>query len=259
MKKRIPPARNDSRRPLLQAIGILESCFREKFGTPRQPQIAPAARAKLKIFAKFSPHHSLKGLEGFSHAWLLTYLHLNTQKTFRPSVHPPRLGGKAVGVFASRSPHRPSPIGLSLVKIERISGDTIYFSGTDLVDGTPVMDVKPYIPWYDEAKCALGGWAENTPQQSLTVGFAPKALRQIKRFQSAARPDLKIMLEQILRQDPRNPRDRSQLKRDKIHELRIWDLNICFLVHGRRAVIESVHPAGPKDYLRPGRVPAELL
>ncbi|HVA65923.1 MAG TPA: tRNA (N6-threonylcarbamoyladenosine(37)-N6)-methyltransferase TrmO [Elusimicrobiota bacterium] len=252
-------AKSAGHRPLIQAIGLLESCFREKFGTPRQPQIAPAARAKLKIFSKFSPHHSLKGLEGFSHAWLLTYLHLNTQKMFRPSVHPPRLGGKAVGVFASRSPHRPSPIGLSLVKIEKIAGDTIYFSGTDLVDGTPILDVKPYIPWYDRAKRALGGWAENTPPRSLTVGFAPEALRQIERLESSARPRLKTALGQILRQDPRNPRDRSQLKPDKTHEMRIWDLEVRFLVRGRRAVIESVHPAGPKDYLRPGRVPPEIL
>ncbi len=248
-----------SRKPLLQAIGILESCFKEKFGTPRQPQIAPAATARLVIFPKFSPHHSLKGLKGFSHAWLLSYFHLNAEKSFRPSVHPPRLGGKAVGVFASRAPHRPSPLGLSLAKIETITGDTIYFSGADLVDGTPIVDIKPYIPSYDEARGALSGWAGKTPSKKLAVAFSAKALREIKSLESPARPRIKDSLAQILRQDPRNPRDRSQLKADKLHAMRLWDLEARFYVRGRRVEVVSLYPAKPKSYLRPGRVPQELL
>ncbi|HVC09205.1 MAG TPA: tRNA (N6-threonylcarbamoyladenosine(37)-N6)-methyltransferase TrmO [Elusimicrobiota bacterium] len=254
-----PTAKTKARRPLLQALGILESCFQEKFGTPRQPQIAPAARAKLKIFSKFSPHHSLKGLEGFSHAWLMSYFHLNAEKSFRPSVHPPRLGGKAVGVFASRSPHRPSPVGLSLARIEKIDGDTIYFSGTDLVDGTPIIDIKPYIPSYDCLPEASGGWARLAPDAMLSVGFSKKALAQIKRLASPARPELKTAVGQILRQDPRNPRDRSQLKPGKLHLLRLWDLEVRFFVRGRRAIVDDLFPAPPKTYLKPGRVPRELL
>ncbi len=235
---------------MIKAIGFLESCFAEKFGTPRQPMLVPAAAAKLKIFKQFIPEQSLKGLEEFSHVWLLSWFHLNTNKSFKSTVHPPRLKGKTVGVFASRSPHRPSPIGLSVAKLEKIEGDTLYLSGADLVDGTPILDIKPYIPSYDLIARAKSGWTGRAGRAELKVAFAPG-------FTVA--PALKKLLSQILKQDLRNPRDRSQLQDGREHELRLKDCSVTYEVRGKTARVTSIGPALAKDYAKPGRVPKELL
>lgn len=237
-------------RPLFRALGILESCFREKFGAPRQPLLVPAAAARLKVRREFIPEQSLKGLEEFSHVWLLSYFHLNTNKNFLSTVHPPRLKGKTVGVFASRSPHRPSPIGLSVAKLEKIAGDTLYLSGTDLVDGTPILDVKPYIPDYDAVPRAKAGWAKRTRTVKLKVTFAPDL---------KAAPAQRRLIAQILSHDLRNPRDRSQLAPGREHELRLAEAAVLFLVSGRTVRVLSVGPAREKSYARPGFVPPELL
>ncbi|MBI3553570.1 MAG: tRNA (N6-threonylcarbamoyladenosine(37)-N6)-methyltransferase TrmO [Elusimicrobia bacterium] len=234
----------------MKAIGFLESCFAEKFGAPRQPGLVPAAAARLKIRKEFIPEQSLKGLGEFSHVWLLSYFHLNTNKAFKSTVHPPRLKGKTVGVFASRSPHRPSPIGLSVAKLERVSGDTLYLSGIDLVDGTPILDVKPYIRSYDYVPHSVSGWAGRAPAPTLKVVFSPKANASGK---------LKALLRQILRQDLRNPRDRSQLQDGREHELRLKDCVVTFEVRGKSARVLRVGSPSAKAYAKPGRVPRELL
>lgn len=236
--------------PLFRAIGILESCFKEKFGAPRQPLLVPAATAKLTVRKEFIPEQSLKGLGEFSHVWLLSYFHLNTNKNFLSTVHPPRLQGKTVGVFASRSPHRPSPIGLSAAKLERIEGDTLYLSGTDLVDGTPILDIKPYIPAYDAVPRAKAGWAKKMRTIKLKVTFAPGV---------KAAKALRTLIKQVLSHDLRNPRDRSQLKDGREHELRLSQAAVLFTVQGTVVRVISVGAPRPKDYVRPGFVPTELL
>jgi len=192
-------------------IGLLHSCFREKFGTPRQPHLVPGATAALTVRSEFLPEHSLAGLSRFSHVWLISYFHLNTNKKFLPKVHPPRLKGQSIGLFASRTPHRPSPLGLSLAKLEKVEGSTLFLSGIDLVDGTPILDVKPYIPESDCRPHASPGWTADTPFPTLKVAFTKEALADI----TAAEKRLKIgglrkLLDDILRQDLRNPRDRAQ-------------------------------------------------
>lgn len=107
------------------------------------------AKLTLSIDVFTNPEHSLEGLEEYSHMWVLYHFHKNDATHIRAKVAPPRLNGLRTGVFATRSPHRPSPIGLSLVKIEQVEDRTVYFSGVDMVDGTPVLDIKPYIPQYD--------------------------------------------------------------------------------------------------------------
>lgn len=132
-------------------IGVIKTNFPEKRATPRQPGICGDSVAKLilnnDVFT--NPEHSLEGLDEYSHMWILFHFHKNESNHVRAKVAPPRLNGLRTGVFATRSPHRPSPIGLSLVKIEQINERTIYFSGVDMVDATPVLDIKPYIPQYD--------------------------------------------------------------------------------------------------------------
>ncbi|XP_030746558.1 tRNA (adenine(37)-N6)-methyltransferase-like [Sitophilus oryzae] len=132
-------------------IGTISTHFPEKRGTPRQPGICKDTVAKLTLNKDVftNPYHALEGLQEFSHMWILFYFHKNDVTHIRAKVAPPRLNGIRTGVFATRSPHRPCAIGLSLVKIDRIMDNIIYFSGVDMVDMTPVFDIKPYIPQYD--------------------------------------------------------------------------------------------------------------
>ena len=195
------------RQPPFKVIGYLESCFQEKFATPRQPQLAPGAHARLRILPEFLPEHSLKGLEGFSHVWLVTWMHLCTSKSFLPMVHPPRLRGAKQGVFATRSPHRPNPIGLSLARLGKIEGDTLHLYGLDLVDGTPVLDLKPYLPDADHAPGASGGWTEKNEFPRLKVEFSARAEADL----AGAPADLRRLIEDVLSHDPRNHRDRAQM------------------------------------------------
>lgn len=197
----------------LRVIGRLRSCFREKFGTPRQPLLVPGATAALTIAREFLPEHSLAGLERFSHVWLLSYFHLNTNKTIRPKIHPPRLKGESIGLFASRSPHRPSPIGLSLARLIEIKGATVHLAGIDLVDGTPILDLKPYIPEWDIAADATAGWTKDAPFPSLNVDVSPSAAKDIKAAEKRLSVNgVESLLRDILRQDLRNPRDKAQNK-----------------------------------------------
>ncbi|KAF8033844.1 hypothetical protein BT93_C0187 [Corymbia citriodora subsp. variegata] len=143
----------------MRPIGIVKSCFSTRNGTPRQPLIVPLARASLVFDASRVPPASLEHLEGYSHCWIIYVFHLNTdleklwketsRSKFKAKVRVPRLKGEKVGVFATRSPHRPCPIGLTVAKVEAIKGNTLSLSGVDLVDGTPVLDIKPYLPYCD--------------------------------------------------------------------------------------------------------------
>jgi tRNA-Thr(GGU) m(6)t(6)A37 methyltransferase TsaA len=197
----------------LKIIGTLKSCFREKFGTPRQPHLVPGATATLKIARQYQPEQSLVGLERFSHVWLISYFHLNTNTRFSAKVHPPRLKGETIGLFASRSPHRPSPLGLSVARLVKIEGDTLHLSGIDLVDGTPILDVKPYVPESDCFPDASSGWTKDAPFPSLAVAFEAQALDDIAAAEQRLKTKgLRQLLADILSQDLRNPRDLSQLK-----------------------------------------------
>ncbi|XP_054016150.1 tRNA (adenine(37)-N6)-methyltransferase [Hylaeus anthracinus] len=135
----------------LKPIGVVSTWFPCKRGTPRQPGICAKVPGKLLLYNSIytNPDHALEGLQDFSHMWVLFYFHKNDATHVRAKVAPPRLNGTKTGVFSTRSPHRPCPIGLSLVKITRIENHAIYFEGVDMVDQSPVLDIKPYIPQYD--------------------------------------------------------------------------------------------------------------
>jgi len=141
-----------------RAIGFIKSAFLDKNGTPRQPTVAKT-KATLKIDRSLfnNPDHALEGLEKFSHVWLIFCFHQNGTRDgpfSKAKVRPPRLGGQAVGVFACRSPHRPNPIGLTLAKIETVRpGGILELGSVDLIDGTPILDLKPFIPAYDSPGC----------------------------------------------------------------------------------------------------------
>ena len=233
--------------PRLKIIGVLESCFQEKFGTPRQPHLVPGSFAKLKNNPQFSPEHSLAGLAEFSHVWLLSWFHLSTNKTFHPKIHPPRLKGGKIGAFASRTPHRPNPLGLSLTKLERVEKDTLYLSGIDLISGTPILDVKPYLPISDIAADPRSGWVPLNAFPELKVEFSDRALKDIERLDPPGLRGIPRLIADTLRHDPRNIRDRTQMKDGA--ELAFFMLNreIKFSVTGDTATVLGVEAAVPFD------------
>lgn len=159
----------------LNPIGHVRSCYPDKFGTPRQPGLVKEARAFLKLTAQVQPEFSLLGLDEFSHLWVIFLFHKNNSARFHAKVHPPRLGGKTLGVFASRSPHRPNPIGLSLVEIVSVENDGIWVSGVDLIEGTPILDIKPYLVHVESQPLARSGWSEHLANNPFEIAWSDQS------------------------------------------------------------------------------------
>jgi tRNA-Thr(GGU) m(6)t(6)A37 methyltransferase TsaA len=233
----------DAALPELKPIGVLESCFKEKFGTPRQAGLVRASFARLKVHARYSPGHSLAGLKEFSHVWLLSWFHLNTNKSFHPKIHPPRLKGGKIGVFASRSPHRPNPIGLSLARLEDVDGDTLYLSGIDLIDGTPILDIKPYLHFSDSAPDSAAGWVPDNSFPELEIVFAPLAAAELAGLGRAEGGKLEKLIAGALRHDPRNRRDRTQMRDGEDLEFFLCDREVHFTVKGGSATVTRIAKA----------------
>lgn len=190
----------------MEPVAILKSCFKDKFGTPRQPGLAPSSTAWIEFIPEVQPELSLQGLEGFSHLWVIFQFHLNKTARFHAKVHPPRLMGKTMGLFATRSPHRPNPIGLSLVKIEKVEKNRVLVSGIDLVDGTPVLDVKPYLPEVECVPEATNGWAGEVQKKEITVKFdcvAEELLESLSLRQKFDFDQTRKLIVETIQLDPR--------------------------------------------------------
>lgn len=188
------------------AIAIAHSCFKEKFGIPRQPGLAPHSTAVLELLPPYNQADAVTGLELSSHIWVQFVFHANSRQEWKPKVKPPRLGGnKSLGVFATRSPVRPSPIGLSVVKLERIECDNqkvlLHVSGVDLLDGTPILDIKPYVPYVDRVNDAHNHFAE-MPPPFIEVFFSP-LLNKVLADQQYQGTNLRELIQEVLQQDPR--------------------------------------------------------
>lgn len=210
-------------------VGIIRSCFKEKFGIPRQPGLVPAARASLELLPSFNRAEALRGLEEFSHLWLLFVFHASPDTPTQTTVRPPRLGGnRRLGVFASRGTHRPNPLGMSVVKLLEVVVDQgqwrLELQGADLLDGTPILDIKPYLPYADALFDARAGFAAATPAPSLRVDFTPEANIRCRELEGE-RPGLQPLIEQILQYDPR-PAYRKGQENDRIYGLRLFDLDV---------------------------------
>ena len=184
----------------IKPIGIIHSCFKEKFGIPRQAGLVKSATATLELLPPFNVQEALRGIEKFSHLWIIFAFHKSTTDKFQPTVRPPRLGGNTrVGVFATRSPFRPNPIGLSVVELNAVSGTTLELAGGDFLDGTPVLDIKPYIPYADAIPDADGSFASSMPQPENTISFLPKAHAV---FQTLEKPEQQLITD-VLGFNPR--------------------------------------------------------
>ena len=152
----------------LKPVAVLRTPFAEKFGVPRQSGIVPAAEGRVEFFPEFASPDFVRGLDAFSHVWLVTGFHKNPPWDGAATVRPPRLGGnERVGVFASRSPLRPNGLGLSLVRLLAIEAGALRVEGIDCVDGTPVYDIKPYLPYCEAKPEARADWAGGAPQARL--------------------------------------------------------------------------------------------
>ncbi|XP_040818970.1 tRNA (adenine(37)-N6)-methyltransferase isoform X3 [Ochotona curzoniae] len=205
---------------LTEPIGYLESCFVAKNGTPRQPSICSHSRACLKIRKSVfnNPEHSLMGLEQFSHVWILFVFHKNGHLSCKAKVQPPRLNGAKTGVFSTRSPHRPNAIGLTLAKLDKVEGGAVYLSGIDMIHGTPVLDIKPYIADYDSPQSLVvpvGDCESRNDQQMPEPPSQCDGVGQasFKYFRSAK--EAKCAIEAVLAADPRSVY-RRQLCQDRL-------------------------------------------
>lgn len=219
--------RSDSASFALTPIGHIVSDYPDKFGVPRQPGLAPAASASLVLTAPFDDPLTVRGLEEFSHLWV-TFIFHHSPTRWTPLVRPPRLGGnRKVGVFASRSTHRPNRLGLSLIELSHIDtrqGVSLHLAGCDLISGTPVVDIKPYLPWAEAKPDARAGFAPSAPSR-LPVHFSQAAQASL-----AARADgasLHALIEQVLSQDPR-PAYQKATQSDRLYGVRLRDVDVKF-------------------------------
>lgn len=218
----------------LVQIAVYKSQLKEKFGIPRQSGLAPAVRGRIVFEPQFRDANALRGLDGFSHIWLIWGFSANHSTAWSPTVRPPRLGGNtAIGVFASRSPYRPNPLGLSSVKIERIvpdgpEGPEIQVLGADLMDGTPIYDIKPYVTYADSHPGAKSGFVDAKPWQPLQVVFAPGVPMPSEQDKEA--------IVQILEQDPR-PQYQND---DRTYGLTYGSMNIRFTVNDSTLTVIAI-------------------
>lgn len=227
-------------------IGVIHSCFKDKFGVPRQPGLVPAARGELELFPPYDRDEAWVGLEGFSHIWIQFVFDQCVGQEQRLSVRPPRLGGnRKLGVFATRATHRPNPLGLSVVAlagIEKRDGRVVLLlRGLDLVEGTPVLDVKPYVPYVDAVSEARGGFADSAPVAPLRVEFSAEAEVQCQRWQQQW-PELRDLIIGVLALDPR-PAYREGEDGERRYGVRLHDLDVRWRVSERVAMVETLMPA----------------
>jgi tRNA (adenine37-N6)-methyltransferase len=228
-------------------IGIIRSPFKEKFGIPRQPGIVPDARGVLEILPPFHQEAAFRGLSDFSHVWILFLFHGNPRAEWKPTVRPPRLGGdRRIGVFATRSGFRPNPIGMSAVELTEIRAGGgklhLHLKGIDLLDGTPVLDLKPYLPYADCIPVAQGGFAPEPPRTDLAVTFSDEAEAVCLRKEREI-PHLRSLLIQMLRMDPR-PAYYARNPKKKVFGFRLYDFDVqwTFLDDGIR-ILNLKEPA----------------
>lgn len=220
----------------MRVIARVHSEFPSKFGVPRQSGLVEDLESTLIFEPEFRNEDALRGLEGFSHLWLVWVFHQAARREWTPTVRPPRLGGNArMGVFATRSPFRPNPIGLSSVRLagmERTAeyGTVLRLRGADLVDGTPVLDIKPYVPYADSHPEALGGFAAVPAGAALAVEIPPELLERVP-------PERREALRGVLAQDPR---PRYQEDPERIYGFGFAGLEVRFSVAGGVAAVREI-------------------
>lgn len=222
----------------MKIIARIRSDFPTKFGIPRQSGLVDELRATVVFEPEYRNPDALRGLEGFSHIWLIWQFSQAVRDTWSPTVRPPRLGGNArMGVFATRSPFRPNPVGLSCVRLAGIErdaelGPVLVVAGADLMDSTPILDIKPYVPYADCHPEASGGFTGATGGDTLAVDFPAALLERVPADRRAA-------LTGILARDPRPS---YQHDPERVYGLDFAGVNVRFTVDGDTLTVRSVEP-----------------
>lgn len=221
----------------IQAIARMKSDFPTKFGIPRQSGLVEELRSTIVFEPDFRNPDALRGIEGYSHLWLIWQFSEAVRKDWSPTVRPPRLGGNTrMGVFATRSPFRPNSLGLSCVRLLEVEqttnfGTVLHVGGADLMDGTPIFDIKPYIAYGDAHPEALGGFTDHAGDFLLHVTFPDNLLNRIPH-------DKRQALLGVLSHDPRPSYQRSS---DRVYGLSFAGLNIRFRVDGENLFVLEIN------------------
>lgn len=220
----------------MKIIGHIETDFKEKFGIPRQSGLVKESRGRILFEKEYNVPEAFRGLEDFSHIWVLWQFSEAVRETWSPTVRPPLLGGnKRMGVFATRSPFRPNSVGLSALKLEGVEfsekeGVVLHVSGADLLDGTPVYDIKPYLPYADSIPDAVGGFTESLGERRLEVEFSSDLLKRVNEGKREA-------LRAVLAADPR-PSYQNDPERE--YGMRFAEYEVRFKVEGKRLTVTEV-------------------
>ncbi len=219
---------------LIEPIAYIRNGYKEKFGVPRQSGLAPSVKSVIEFCEGFRDENCIRDIEQYSHLWLLWGFSKN-ENQWSPTVRPPRLGGnKRVGVFATRSPFRPNPIGLSCVVLEKIedskNGKILVVSGGDLADGTPIYDIKPYLPYVDSINGAFGGFSEEHKNDFLTVDI-PEELKEVLTESQIAN------ITELLSLDPRPSYQNDE---ERIYGLAFEDLQIRFRYEEEKIIVTDI-------------------
>lgn len=226
-------------------IGVIHSPWKEKFAVPRQPGLIQDGGGELHFAAPYNHPEAVRGLEAFSHLWLLFVFHQTMEGGWRPTVRPPRLGGNArMGVFATRSTFRPNPIGMSLVELKGIRVEKqqviLELGSLDLVDGTPIVDIKPYLPFAEALPDARAGFAQQAPQADMPVSFTPEAQQQLA-LHLRHYPHLERFIQQVLAQDPR-PAYRKGEEPDREYAAWLLEFNVRWRVTPSGTEVIAIDP-----------------
>ena len=234
---------------MLDIIARIRTPYPVKFGVPRQPGLVSSLPSRVIFEPAFRDPDYVRGIEGFDYLWLIwAFSHNEGRAAHATTVRPPRLGGtRRVGVFATRSSFRPNDLGLSSVRLigmehDEALGTVLVVQGADMVDGTPIYDVKPYLPFTDSHEQASCGWVEDNGWQELDVHIAPDLLEQIPE-------ELRCGVEELLRQDPRPAYTRST-QPDREFWVPVRDMVIWFVVTGTRLDVTRVRRLDAKEYER---------
>ncbi|WP_145578220.1 tRNA (N6-threonylcarbamoyladenosine(37)-N6)-methyltransferase TrmO [Yersinia mollaretii] len=226
-------------------IGVIRSPYKEKFAVPRQPGLIEDGGGELQLLAPYNQPEAVRGLSDFSHLWVMFVFHQTMDGGWRPTVRPPRLGGNArMGVFATRSTFRPNPIGMSLIELKGVrcqGGKVILELGSlDLVDGTPVIDIKPYLPFAESQPQARAGFAQSAPDANMQVCFSTTAEQQLAQ-QQQRHPNLRRFITQVLAQDPR-PAYRKEDNESREYAVLLLEFNVRWRVIDQQTEVLSIDP-----------------
>jgi tRNA (adenine37-N6)-methyltransferase len=231
----------------VESIGIARTCFPQKFGTPRQAGLVSGCLGKIVFQNQNDISSMVEGLKDFSHIWLLWWFDQNTNKSVKSKVFPPKLDGEKKGVLATRSPHRPNPIGLSVVKLLEVTPEYLLVDGIDLVDQTPILDIKPYLPHTDAVTAARATWPMQAAENILAVEIPSVLDAKILKFQKDVEEefkhqiDLRKTIEAVLSLDPRPTVYKERPYKDDFR-LALYNFDIQFVVENNVMIVKDLLP-----------------